>query len=62
MDRIAQLATLCSGAQLPERAQGKGGRMCRIRRDLSGYGLDRERYGKGATLDQAQKLMMGIAL
>ena len=36
--------------------------MCRIRRDLSGYGLDRERYGKGATLDQAQKLMMGIAL
>ena len=36
--------------------------MCRIRRDLFGYGLDRERYGKGATLDQVQKLMMGIAL
>jgi hypothetical protein len=24
--------------------------------------LDRERYGKAATLDQVQKLMMGIAL
>ena len=62
MVRFAQLATLYSGAQLPEMARGKDGRMCRIRRDLFGYGLDRERYGKGATLDQVQKLMMGIAL
>ena len=61
-DRIAQLATLCSGTQLPEMARGKDGRTCRIRRDLFGYGLDRERYGKAATLDQVQKLMMGIAL
>ncbi len=62
MDRIAQLAPLCSGTQLPEMARGKDGRMCRIRRDLFGYGLDRERYGKGATQDQVHKPMMGIAL
>jgi integrase len=34
----------------------------RIRRDLFGHRLDRERYGKGATLDHLARLVRGIAL
>lgn len=34
----------------------------RIRRDLFGHRLDRERYGKGATLEQALALLEPLAL
>lgn len=34
----------------------------RIRRDLFGHKLDRERYGNGATLEHKQKLLQAIAL
>lgn len=34
----------------------------RIRRDLFGHRLDRERYGKGASLEQARDLLLPIAL
>lgn len=34
----------------------------RIRRDLFGHKLDRERYGMGATLEHKQKLLQDIAL
>ncbi|OZB15165.1 MAG: integrase, partial [Rhodobacterales bacterium 34-62-10] len=34
----------------------------RIRRDLFGHALDRERYGKGATLDHVHKLVLGLAI
>ena len=34
----------------------------RIRRDLFGHALDRERYGKGATLDHVHSLVLGLAL
>lgn len=34
----------------------------RIRRDLFGHRLDRERYGKGASLEQLAELVSGIAL
>lgn len=34
----------------------------RIRRDLFEYRLDRERYGKGASLEHLAKLVTGLAL
>ena len=34
----------------------------RIRRDLFGHRLDRERYGKGASLDHVARLVREIAL
>ncbi len=34
----------------------------RIRRDLMGHSLDRERYGKGASLEQLHRLLSDIAL
>jgi integrase len=34
----------------------------RIRRDLMGHSLDRERYGKGASLEQLHGLLMPLAL
>lgn len=34
----------------------------RIRRDLMGHALDRERYGAGATLEQAEALLQRVAL
>lgn len=34
----------------------------RIRRDLFGHRLDRERYGKGASLEHVAALLRGIAL
>jgi integrase len=34
----------------------------RIRRDLMGHALDRERYGKGASLEHLQELIQAIAL
>jgi integrase len=34
----------------------------RIRRDLFGHRLDRERYGKGASLEQVAKLVRGFAV
>lgn len=34
----------------------------RIRRDVFGHTLDRERYGKGATLEQVQGILQAIAL
>ncbi|WP_336247115.1 hypothetical protein [Octadecabacter dasysiphoniae] len=34
----------------------------RIRRDVFGHRLNRERYGKGATLEHLATLMRGIAL
>lgn len=34
----------------------------RIRRDLFGHRLDRERYGKGATIEQMHGLLQAIAL
>jgi integrase len=34
----------------------------RIRRDLFGHSLNRERYGKGASLDQLYEIIQGIAL
>jgi len=33
----------------------------RIRRDLLGHGLTRERYGKGASLGQVQALLQPLA-
>lgn len=33
----------------------------RIRRDLFGHRLDRERYGKGASLEHVAELVRGIA-
>ena len=33
----------------------------RIRRDLFGHRLDRERYGKGASLEQVAELVARIA-
>jgi integrase len=34
----------------------------RIRRDLLGHALKRERYGSGATLEHMQELVLKVAL
>ena len=34
----------------------------RIRRDLMGHALNRERYGKGATMEHLQQVVQAIAL